>query len=228
MATSGSIIWNLDIDDMIQEASEHIGGEHISARELQNAKRSLNLLLREISNKEIPLGHIKEKELSIQSSTATYNLPTSVIAVLSGVIHTSTTSEQTDLSMERMSFIEYQEIANKTTRGRPTQYATIRENANVSVNLYPTPTSTERSFKYYAITKPDTVTSYTETLDMADRYLPAICMGLAYRMGLKRDGVPPEKLMLLKSEYTQLLEDAFEEDRERVSIRVLPDVSLRR
>ena len=46
MAVSGTYNFNLDIDEVIQEASEMIGGESTLANEAASARRSINLMLR--------------------------------------------------------------------------------------------------------------------------------------------------------------------------------------
>ena len=45
MATSGTYNFNLDIDEVIQEATEMIGGEQTLGHEPKSARRSINLML---------------------------------------------------------------------------------------------------------------------------------------------------------------------------------------
>ena len=47
MAVSGTYNFNLDIDEVIQEASEMVGGEQILGHEPASARRSINLMLRD-------------------------------------------------------------------------------------------------------------------------------------------------------------------------------------
>ena len=47
MAVSGTYDFNLDIDEVIQEAMEMIGGEDTLGHEPASARRSINLMLRD-------------------------------------------------------------------------------------------------------------------------------------------------------------------------------------
>jgi hypothetical protein len=45
---------------------------------------------------------------------------------------------------------------------------------------------------------------------------------LAYQLSMKLNGVDPNRIMMLKSEYEQQWELASQEDREKASIRFVP------
>ena len=47
MAVSGTYNFNLDIDEVIQEATEMIGGENTLGHEPASARRSINLMLKD-------------------------------------------------------------------------------------------------------------------------------------------------------------------------------------
>ena len=55
MATSGTYNFNLDIDEIIQEATEMIGGEQTLGHEPKSARRSINLMLNDWQNRGILL-----------------------------------------------------------------------------------------------------------------------------------------------------------------------------
>ena len=55
MAVSGTYNFNLDIDEVIQEASEMIGGEDTLGHEPASARRSVNLMLKDWQNRGILL-----------------------------------------------------------------------------------------------------------------------------------------------------------------------------
>ena len=50
MATSGTFNFNLDIDEVIQEATEMIGGEQTLGHTPASARRSINLMLKDPSD----------------------------------------------------------------------------------------------------------------------------------------------------------------------------------
>ncbi len=62
MATSGTTSFNLDIDDIIQEAYERCGMRTNSGYELKSARRSLNILFEEWENRGIHLWKVELKE----------------------------------------------------------------------------------------------------------------------------------------------------------------------
>ena len=51
MATSGTYDFSMDIDEVIQEASEMIGGEQTLGNQAASARRSINLLLQDWQNR---------------------------------------------------------------------------------------------------------------------------------------------------------------------------------
>jgi hypothetical protein len=56
MATSGTTTFNLDIDDVIEDAYERCGFETRSGYDLKSARRSLNILFQEWMNRGIHFG----------------------------------------------------------------------------------------------------------------------------------------------------------------------------
>jgi hypothetical protein len=55
-----------------------------------------------------------------------------------------------------------------------------------------------------------------------NRYIPAVIEGLAYRLGKGRKGISTERLALIKGDYKELLQEAFDGDRERTSFFARP------
>ena len=53
MATSGTTSFDLDIDEIIEEAYERCGQQAMSGYQLQAARRSLNILFQEWGNRGI-------------------------------------------------------------------------------------------------------------------------------------------------------------------------------
>ena len=73
MATSGTSTFNLDIDEIIEEASERAGlGRAYSGNDYKTARRSLNLLSQEFSNRGINLWTVEDATISTSNGTATY------------------------------------------------------------------------------------------------------------------------------------------------------------
>ena len=139
MATSGSYDFNLDIDQVIQEASELIGGEETLGHTPQSARRSINLLLNDWQNRGVLLWSTFTTAVTVSASVTTYDLSDSVTDALIVTVKTSAAAAETQLT--RISYEEYNVIPNKTQTGRATQYAVKRNINNPTIHLYPVPSN---------------------------------------------------------------------------------------
>ena len=88
MATSGTVAFRPDVEEVIAEAFERVGiddqtrtGYHAKA-----ARRSLNLLFSEFANRGINYWTVQNNTLSLTSGTTTYTLPAGTIDFIDVVI----------------------------------------------------------------------------------------------------------------------------------------------
>ena len=72
MATSGSSSFDLNIDDIINEAFERCGMRAMSGYDLKTARRSLNLLFSDWGNRGVHLWKVSLNEIALVSGTAQY------------------------------------------------------------------------------------------------------------------------------------------------------------
>lgn len=121
--TSGTSAFNLDLNDLIEEAFERCGRELRSGYDFRTARRSLNLLTIEWANRGINLWTIEQGQILMNSYQAIYALPTDTIDLLDQVIRTNNGSQsnQIDININRISESTYSTIPNKNTNGRPIQ-----------------------------------------------------------------------------------------------------------
>ena len=70
MATSGTTSFDLQIDDIIEEAYERCGMRTNSGNDLRSARRSLNLLFSEWGNRGIHLWKVELNEKALVAGTA--------------------------------------------------------------------------------------------------------------------------------------------------------------
>ena len=68
MTTSGTYNFSMDIDEVIQEASEMIGGEQTLGNEPKSARRSINLLLQDWQNRGVLLWTANTTEVTVSAS----------------------------------------------------------------------------------------------------------------------------------------------------------------
>ena len=218
MATSGTNVFNLDVDEIIEESFERCGLNSRSGYDLKTARRSLNIMLAEWANRGINLWTVELKTQTLIAGTTSYTLETDVVDVLEAVVYTASDST-TDVEVDRISRAEYLNISNKSTQSTPSQYF-IERNASAPVlYLYPTPDAAH-TFKYYSLTKIQDAGDYEDELEVPTRFLPCLTAGLAYYLSLKKS---PERTPLLKQIYDEEWQRASEEDRPRSSFYATPE-----
>tara|TARA_R110000751_G_scaffold59093_1_gene124290 strand:- start:19 stop:903 length:885 start_codon:yes stop_codon:yes gene_type:complete len=81
MATSGSIDFELDVADYIEEAFERCGLEVRTGNDLKTANRSLNLMLAEWANRGLNQWTIEQTTITLASDVATYPAGTLTMTV---------------------------------------------------------------------------------------------------------------------------------------------------
>jgi hypothetical protein len=122
MATTGTSSFNLDMNDLIEEAFERCGKELRTGYDFRTARRSLNLLTVEWANRGINLWTIEQGVIPMATGQATYPLPVNTIDLLDQVIRQNNgTTNQIDININRISESTYSTIPNKLTQGRPIQ-----------------------------------------------------------------------------------------------------------
>ena len=123
MSTSGTSTFNLDLNNLIEEAFERCGSELRTGYDLRTARRSLNLLTVEWANRGINLWTIEQGQIDLVTGQALYPIPTNTIDLLDHVVrqNNGVASTQVDLNITRISESTYSTIPNKLTTGRPIQ-----------------------------------------------------------------------------------------------------------
>jgi hypothetical protein len=145
--TTGTTSFNLDLNDIIEEAYERAGIEVRTGYEFRTARRSLNLMTIEWANRGINLWTIQEGAISLVTGQAIYAIPEDTIDLLDHVIrqNNGTASTQTDINITRISESTYSTIPNKLANGRPIQVWVNRQTAqtnSTAITLSSTITST--------------------------------------------------------------------------------------
>ena len=123
MTTTGTTSFNLDVNDLIEEAFERCGSQLRSGYDFRTARRSLNLLTIEWANRGINLWTVEQGQILMNSYQSVYALPVDTIDLLDQVIRTNNGSQsnQIDINISRISESTYMSIPNKNTNGRPIQ-----------------------------------------------------------------------------------------------------------
>ena len=234
MTTTGTSTFNLDLNDLVEEAFERAGSELRTGYDLRTARRSLNLLTIEWANRGINLWTIEQGQIPLVTGQVVYPLPVDTIDLLDQVIRTNagSASNQTDINISRISESTYSTIPNKLTQGRPIQVwinrqsgATTPTGVNApTINIWPTPNAPDNQymFVYWRLRRINDAGDGSNTQDIPFRFLPAMVAGLAYYLSVKIQGTDPNRVMGLKADYEQQFQLASEEDRDKSSIRWVP------
>ena len=83
MAVSGSVDFELDVVEYIEEAFERCGLEVKTGYDLKTAKRSLNIMLAEWANRGLNQWTITQSTQALTASDGEYSLGTNIIDILS-------------------------------------------------------------------------------------------------------------------------------------------------
>ncbi len=123
MTTSGVAAFNLDLNEIVEEAFERAGSELRTGYDLRTARRSLNLLFADWANRGINMWTFEQGTLTLTQGLATYALPDDTVDLLEHVIRTGggNASTQADLTITRISVSTYATIPNKLQQARPIQ-----------------------------------------------------------------------------------------------------------
>ena len=237
MTTTGTAIFNLDLNNIIEEAFERAGSELRSGYDMRTARRSLNLLTIEWANRGINLWTIEQGQIAMDQGQITYDLPVDTIDLMDMVIRTQTGIEQTDININRISVSTYATIPNKNAQGRPIQVWINRQSgADVpndllpsgyetqypQINVWPAPDQSNfYTFVYWRLRRIQDAGDYTNTTDVNFRFLPCLVAGLAYYLSLK---FKPDRTAALKAIYEEEWARAAAEDRETARISFVPQL----
>ena len=219
MATSGTTTFNLDIDDVIEDAYERCGVQTRSGYDLKSARRSLNILFQEWMNRGIHLWKVENETVNLVAGTTTYVAPSDASDVLEMTFRQVTSGTTTDTTMTKISRSEYQAVPNKFSQGQPTQFYVERNLSNVVINLYQTPDTTDTQINYNYIGRIQDVGAYINQPDAPFRFLPCMVSGLAFYLSQKKN---PQMTQGLKLYYEDELQRALTEDGQRASIHLTP------
>jgi hypothetical protein len=122
MTTSGTTTFNLDLNNLVEEAFERCGSELRSGYDLRTARRSLNLLMLEWANRGLNLWTLDQGQIALTTGQGLYPLPADTVDLLDTVIRQYPGgNNQVDINITRIAEPTYITIPNKLTTGRPVQ-----------------------------------------------------------------------------------------------------------
>ena len=239
--TSGTATFDktFSIDEIIEEAFERIGLNSVAGYQMKSARRSLNILFQEWGNRGIHYWEIAETNIDMIEGQAEYKFfresadgtsatttPTNGIYGMSDVLEAHlrsnrTQTTQSDSPMTKVDRSTYGGFSNKLSKGTPNQYFVQRFIDHVSIQIYPTPDSTNASkdMHIYYIKKIQDIGDYTNATDVPFRFVPCMVSGLAYYLAQKYQ---PQLIQPMKLAYEDELARALAEDGSASSTHITP------
>ena len=196
MATSGSVSFDLSIEEIIEDAFERCGGQGRSGYDLKSARRSLNILLSEWGNRGLHFWEVANVNMALNQGQNKYRIYKDATArgsttdnpakdnagtyiynatdVLE-VVYRNQVSTPTDVTMTKIDRSTYQALANKESEGTPSQFFIQRFREYTDITVYMTPSSSTNKFlNFYYIKRIQDTGIYANNPDAPYRFLP--CM----------------------------------------------------
>ena len=223
MASSGTTAFDLNIDEVIDEAYERCGLSTQSGYDLKRARRNLNLLFSEWGNRGIHLWKVALNEIALVNGQPNYTTPAAVSDVLEAFVSSTNAAGNNvntqDVSLTKIDRSAYAALPNKYATGQPSQYYVDRQITPI-IYLYQAPNlSTYTTLKYYSINRIEDAGAYGNTPDTPFRFLPCMVSGLAYYISFMKAA---EKTQMLKLAYEDEMKRALDEDGSRTSLYIAP------
>ncbi len=212
---------------MVEEAFERAGREVRSGYDLKTARRSLNILAQEWTNRGINLWTVEERALVLVKGQVEYVLAPDIIDLIEHVIRLNAGqgSRQNDYQITRTSVSTYALRTSKLVQSRPTEIYVDRQRDAPTVTLWPVPDGEPMQLIYWILRRINDVGDYTNNIDMPSRFIPAMTSGLAYHIAAKMDPTNDRLIARLKMAYEEQYDLAGQEDRDRSDLRVVPFMS---
>ena len=239
--TSGTVTFDktFAVDEIIAEAYERIGSQVSSGYQLKSARRSLNIMFQEWGNRGLHYWEVGEANIDLIEGQAEYNFfratgdGTSAVTnpantygvadVLEATLRSDrTATDQADSSLTKISRSQYSALANKLSKGTPSQYFVQRLVDKTTITVYPTADSTNASKDmhfYYIKRIQDVDSTYTDATDVPYRFVPCMVSGLAFYLSQKFN---PQLVQQMKLLYEDELARALAEDGSASSTHITP------
>ncbi len=220
MATSGTRNFDLSIAEIIEEAYERCGLEVRTGYDAETARRSLNLMFADWSNRGVNLWTVRSTTQALTQGTSAYTLSKHTVDILQVVLN----RDGTDYEMDRISRDNYATIPDKTTQGRPSKYYFNRSISPV-LNVWATPENSTDTLTYYYIQQMEDADYLYNNVEAPLRFYPCMVAGLAYYMAMKR---APDRLQILKAVYEEEFARASDMDQDFLDLPLRPSGSYLR
>lgn len=231
MTSSGTYNYSLSNGEAVLAAFERVQIRAPSIRQehMLTARRELNDLFVELSNRQVNLFKVELQSIPLVQGTATYTVPSRTVMILDSYLTLNNGQQsQTDRYITPVSRTEYASYAQKATQGPPTVYWFDRLIAP-TITFYPTPDGDGPYVvnQYCCVQMQDASLPGGETPDLPYRWLGVLVAGLALRFARV---YPPQGIDQLtfqaarKADYDDAWKWAASQDTENVPLTIAPAI----
>lgn len=226
MASTGTYAYGPAASNLTLVAFSRIGirRTEITAQHMTDADSEGNLLQVEMGNKQPNAWSAELYTQMLTASTATYTLPTRLVAIRDAYLTTTSGGVSTDQAIWPLSTMEYDYQSDKTQEGVPTSYWMNRQ-IIPTITMWPVPDDSATytlNIRLMAQIQDMSLASGA-TLNMPYRFLDVFVAGLAHRMARI---YAKDQEVLRKADYQEAWANAAAQDLDdNVSITVAPDFS---
>lgn len=226
MALSGTNSFNPSGGEFVQYAFGMCGIRRtaLTPEHMTDARMALNLVLSSWGNSTPNLWTVDLIETTLVPGQATYDVDTDTIMILDAYIRTNSgTESQFDRIIWPISRTEYAAQPNKTMLAPPTIFWFDRL-LSPTITLWQTPDDQqEYLLRYYrCISIQDANLANGENVDIPQRWLYALAMGLAAQLAIS---YAPDRAMALDGKAQQALMQAKAQDVENTALFLMPALS---
>ena len=231
--TSGTATFDktFSIDEIIAEAYDRLGIFTLNGGHLKTARRSLNIMFQEWGNRGLHYWEVANNSITLVDGQAVYTMwrstadgtsdATAVYGVDDILEASYRNADSVDAPLTKIGRSTYQSLANKSSKGTPSQYFVQRFIDKVTITLYLTPgAAVDGNFlNYYYVNRIQDVGAFTNATDLPYRFMACMCSGLAFYLSQKYQPPRTQELKLL---YEDELNRALTEDGSDVSTFISP------
>lgn len=230
MATSGTTVWSLQRDEVINGALRKLavlsGGSSAAAYEITNAAETLNAMVKGFQADGMPVWAIKKYTFTVTSGTSTYNIGNSQtintpmpLKVLQAY---RTQSTSTNIPMNVYTNYNFNLLPQTNTSGPPVNlyYQPLAQYGVISLWPIPSDSTTTVTLVYQ---RPfEDMNAASDDFDFPPYWTEALIYGLAWRLAPEY-GVPIQDRASMMKEAEYFHQQALAYGQEEGSIYMTPD-----
>lgn len=231
MTSSGTYNYSLSNGEAVLAAYERVmvRPPSLSQDHMLTARRELNDLFVELSNRQVNLWSVELDSISLTQGIPSYAVPAKTVMILDAYVSLNNgASNQTDRYVTPMSRTQYASLSDKQTQGPPTSYWFDRL-ISPTITMWPVPDGNgPYVLNYYACVQlQDAALVGGETPNLPYRWLGVLVAGLALRFARV---YPPQGVDLLafkkdrQADYDQAWMYAASQDTENVPLTFAPNI----